>query len=243
MTVRVVVESAGDIMVLRPIGRLDLASTVDLRRGLWKAVAQQPSGIVVDLAGLTVEETGPLTLFFSFAGHAGQPPGCPVVLCTPSAALRSSLDRLGVSRAVPVCSTRAQALAAVDSAPAPSRYRRLLPASPGAAALARHVVAEACRAWNLPDVVEDAQIVVTELVANAVLHAGGDTRLTVVLERRYLHVSVWDRSPLAAVRAWPGTRGGRGLVLVEALATSWGSTPMAGGKAVWATLRLDRSSR
>jgi hypothetical protein len=33
-------------------------------------------------------------------------------------------------------------------------------------------------------------------------------------------------------------RGGRGLILIDALAASWGSTPMPDGKVVWATLRL-----
>jgi anti-anti-sigma regulatory factor/anti-sigma regulatory factor (Ser/Thr protein kinase) len=242
MPVQVVVESAGDTMVLRPIGRLDLASTVDFRDRLWKALAQQPPGIVVDLAGLTVEDDLPLTVFLAFAGKAARQPGCPVVLCAPSSALRAGLDRLGVSQAVTVCPTCAQALAVVASAPAPSRYRRLLPPSPNACALARHVVAEACRAWNLPGVLVDAQAVVTELVANAVRHAGGDMRLTVAHGQRYLHLSVWDRSPLAAVRMWPRPRGGRGLTVVEALSVSWGSTPTAGGKVVWATLPVDRSA-
>lgn len=216
MPVRVVVESVGDAMLLRPTGRLDLASTGDLRGHLWKAVAQQPAGIVVDLSGLTVDGDVPLTIFLSFARYAGQPSGCPVVLCAPPATLRAGLARLGVNRAVPVCPTLRDALTAAGSTPASDRYRRLLHASPAAAALARRVVAEACRAWNLPGVVEDAQIVATELVANAVLHASRrhatDGRVGQVVPAR---VGVGPQPPrrrqsVAAYSRRAGTRARRG---------------------------------
>jgi hypothetical protein len=74
-----------------------------------------------------------------------------------------------------------------------------------------------------------------------VRYAGGDLQLAVVLGPRFLHLSVRDGSPVPPVQTRPdlGTGpGGRGLILVGALAARWGSTPTADGKVVWATLKL-----
>jgi anti-anti-sigma regulatory factor/anti-sigma regulatory factor (Ser/Thr protein kinase) len=234
-------ESAAPVAVVRLAGQLDLAAGVALRAGLQKALAEQPSGIVVDVSELTVDDDVTLTAFSAFAGAAAEWPGCPVVLCAPSTALGAALDRLTISRAVPVYPTRTQALAAIQAMPATRRYRRRLTATPGAAAIARQVVADACRAWHLPQLVDDAEIVVTELVANAVRHAGGDLYLQVALRERFLHLSLRDGSPILPVRVLPDPdtgHGGRGLILIDAIAANWGSTPTADGKVVWATLRL-----
>jgi anti-sigma regulatory factor (Ser/Thr protein kinase) len=85
--------------------------------------------------------------------------------------------------------------------------------------------------------------VVTELVSNAVRHAGGDLELMIALREHFLHVSVRDDSPDQPRRilADPGTgEGGRGLILLDAVATNWGSMPVPQGKVVWATLRIRR---
>jgi anti-sigma regulatory factor (Ser/Thr protein kinase)/anti-anti-sigma regulatory factor len=236
-----VLESPGPVAVVRLTGPLNLGSSVEARACLQKALVEQPSGIVVDVSGLTVDTDVTLTMFNAFSGTAASWFGCPVVLCAPSAALRSALDRLAISRAVPVYATRAQAFAAVEAGPGARRYRRALPTTPQAAAIARQVVADACGAWRVLELVDRAEVVITELVANAVQHAGGDLRLTVALGERFLHVSVRDGSaaPPIRVAADPASdRGGRGLMLIGALATAWGSIPTCEGKVVWATLRL-----
>jgi len=237
-----VVESSRPVALVRLTGPLDLGSSVELRTALQKALAEQPSGVVIDLAGLTVEEDIALTAFSAFARTAAAWPGCPVVLCAPPAEVNATLDRLAISRAVPVLPDRSQALAAVRAVPAPRRYNQRLSSTPAAPAIARHAVSAACLAWRVPYLVADAEAVVTELVSNGVRHAGGgDLQFQVVLGGRFLHVSVRDSNHERPRRLIPDPeieQGGWGLMLVEAIAAGWGSTPTADGKVVWATLRL-----
>ena len=90
-----------------------------------------------------------------------------------------------------------------------------------------------------------ATVVISELVSNAVEHAGTDLDVKVTLRGRYLHLSVHDGSPLPPVPVAVIENGplvavrGRGLHLVAGYATAWGSTPVSGGKTVWATLRAN----
>jgi anti-sigma regulatory factor (Ser/Thr protein kinase)/anti-anti-sigma regulatory factor len=238
---RCVLESSSPVAVLRASGRLGPATSVELRAALHKALAGHPEGIAVDVSALVADDDVALTVFSGFASSAAGSSACPVVLYAPSPALGAALDRLAIARTVPVYPSRTEALAGIAEAPPVRRYHRRLSSTPAAAALARETVAEACKAWSMPHLRDDAEIVVTELVANAVRHASGDLRLTVTRGQRFLHLSVRDGSPVAPVlrRPDPGSvMGGRGLVLVEALASGWGSTPTAGGKVVWATLRL-----
>lgn len=114
-----------------------------------------------------------------------------------------------------------------------------LPATAGASAQARRLVDEAVTAWGVsPEVAEDAALVVTELVSNAVDHATGPLELTVSRTPDGLRVEVADQSP-----AMPQPRPvqvdsarGRGLIIVAALSRDWGTSPRAVGKAVWAEL-------
>jgi hypothetical protein len=237
-----VLESSRPVALVRLCGLLDLGSSLDLRTTLQKALAEQPSGVVIDVAGLTVEEDIVLTVFSAFARTAAAWPGCPVVLCAPLAEVNAALDRLAISRAVPIFPDRTQATAAVLSVPAPRRYSERLSSTPTALAAARHAVSAACLAWRVPYLVDDAEAVVTELVSNGVRHAGGeDLQLQVVLGERFLRVSVRDSSHERPRRLIPDReieQGGWGLMLVEAIAAGWGSTPTPDGKVVWATLRL-----
>ena len=113
-------------------------------------------------------------------------------------------------------------------------------------ARARRLVREACRSW--PDHrIEDAELLVTELVANAVRHANGPVGLNIVGNPDLLRVEVTDASPEHPNRIERPppvyAEGGRGLFLVSVIADAWGSestgqgpTP---GKTVWFELRRD----
>jgi anti-sigma regulatory factor (Ser/Thr protein kinase) len=78
-------------------------------------------------------------------------------------------------------------------------------------------------------------LLLSELVTNAVVHAGTDVEVRLTSNEGVLRVEVSDGNPrLPAARrpsALAGT--GRGLHLVQALASSWGVVPVAGGKMVW----------
>jgi anti-sigma regulatory factor (Ser/Thr protein kinase) len=87
-------------------------------------------------------------------------------------------------------------------------------------------------------------MIVTELVANGIEHAGTPMRLSVAHRSRHLHLALRDESPLP-VRSGDGAddrESGRGLLIVEGLAAAWGCVYTPGGKVVWATLRLRRES-
>ena len=106
----------------------------------------------------------------------------------------------------------------------------------------RHEVEALLRRWAVSDVVvEEAGVVVGELLANVVAHAHTTFRLEVKREGRLLHVAVEDGSvgvqPVAQSRA--STRLGLGLRLVSALALRWGWDEHATGKTVWAVFLLD----
>jgi anti-anti-sigma regulatory factor/anti-sigma regulatory factor (Ser/Thr protein kinase) len=234
-------EESSPVALVRVAGELDLASSVEIRAALHKALAEQPSGIVVDVAGLTVEDDLTLTVFSGFAGTAAELAGCPVALCAPTTAVHTALQRLAIDWSVPVHPTREQAVVAIEARPPVRRYRRRLTGTPAAPGQARKLLVEVCREWRLPAGLSDnAEVVATELVSNAVRHAGGDLTVSVALGNRYIHVSVRDGSPVSPTRQIPDPYhgGGRGLILIDAFTASWGTTLVAGGKVVWATLRL-----
>ncbi|MEV7930918.1 ATP-binding protein [Kitasatospora sp. NPDC088264] len=81
----------------------------------------------------------------------------------------------------------------------------------------------------------DVELCADELLANAVEHTGKRCRVTVRWTGVRLRVEVADRSPQPPVRSAADdmATGGRGLLLVEALAYSWGWYPAEEGKVVW----------
>jgi anti-sigma regulatory factor (Ser/Thr protein kinase) len=106
---------------------------------------------------------------------------------------------------------------------------------------ARHVVGELLKVWGAPHDDQDAALLVTELVANVVDHAGGDNQFTVevTLSGDWLRIGVTDGSairPVVQELSLESPRG-RGLRLVQAIADRWGYEDHEGGKRVWFELR------
>jgi anti-sigma regulatory factor (Ser/Thr protein kinase) len=111
---------------------------------------------------------------------------------------------------------------------------------------ARAFVEESLRAWGLPEsLVADVLLATSELVTNAVQHAGAEPVVELRAGDRRLVLRVRDHTTRTPTRK-PLTRsapGGRGLVMVEALSSRWGHTLDEQGKWVWAEFPLDSGSR
>ena len=116
-------------------------------------------------------------------------------------------------------------------------YSQILPQAPGSAAAARALI-ERVRAELSQQAFDDARLLVSELVANAVEHAGTMMTVQVARRTRHVHVAVRDGSPAEPMisRESGLTERGRGLMLVEAVSVRWGWLPTDDGKVVWASL-------
>jgi anti-sigma regulatory factor (Ser/Thr protein kinase) len=139
-----------------------------------------------------------------------------------------------------------------------------LPAEPPSAYRGRNLVAATCRQWVLGDLCADIVLPVSELVTNAILHAGTDIRLTISLTAQWIEVSVHDqhaRPPIMRpvrldldtapieddLPPYPrnpdlhfgdeGIASGRGLHIVDAVADEWGIAEFTSGKEVWFRVR------
>ncbi|MFG2434482.1 SpoIIE family protein phosphatase [Streptomyces sp. NPDC048508] len=163
--------------------------------------------------------------------------------------------------------TQRESMACAPGAPAHHRAgqdtvaRTTLPGTPLAPGAARRYLRDTLAGWAelaLPGaeiiddrLTDDAAVVVSELVTNAVVHAGTDVELLCRLEHAPdgppgpLVVEVTDHHPARAIRDDSPERPygtpeyGRGLRLVSALSEAWGITYRPGVKTVWARLLLD----
>jgi anti-sigma regulatory factor (Ser/Thr protein kinase) len=119
-----------------------------------------------------------------------------------------------------------------------------LPGIPASVPVARRRVRAALGSHGLGEYADDAEIITSELVANAVQHAcDNDTTtigvtLTHAASTAALTVTVSDSSPDRPIRRGtpPGSEQGRGLQIVAALSAHWGWRREGGGKAVFAIL-------
>ncbi|THA75536.1 GAF domain-containing protein [Streptomyces sp. A0642] len=102
-------------------------------------------------------------------------------------------------------------------------------------AMARTLVRDRLEGWNLgEDTIEATELIVSELITNAVRYGTPPLRLRLLLDRS-LTCEVHDTSPVVPHLRHARTvdEGGRGLFIVSQLATHWGTRYGAGGKALW----------
>lgn len=88
--------------------------------------------------------------------------------------------------------------------------------------------------------VERAELVVSELVTNAIRHGRTAPHLLLVLAGECLRIEVTDAGSGGAVRRHPRPEdvGGRGLFLVDAISDRWGSAHEGGHHIVWCEMAL-----
>lgn len=153
----------------------------------------------------------------------------------------------------------------VSTEPRPDMYANSncmkLAAIPDAPSAARRFAKSILNRWNLPGMIRDAELVISEMVTNAVQHVGiidaypkptymqlQEAKLiSVCLYRHenFLVIEVWDPSTEPPIKrdAEATDEGGRGLVLIEAFTEGWGyRRPLTGGKVVWCAMKTKQAT-
>jgi hypothetical protein len=120
-----------------------------------------------------------------------------------------------------------------------SRARMFVPTPPALRAVRRFVADVLC-AWNADLLVDDASIVACELATNALRHAHSPFRICLSRSASVLRIAVRDasRDEPALLAPDPRRTGGRGIPLIAALSTAWGSVAETDGKTVWVELSI-----
>ena len=113
------------------------------------------------------------------------------------------------------------------------------PAALTSGAWARAKLRRLLVSWELPHLLDEAELLTTELVNNAVVH--GRSRVSVAVRHRPdgLHVEVTDEGPGTLQPLDPGVEAteGRGLMLVDTVSSAWGTSVDADAKTVWFRLQ------
>jgi hypothetical protein len=222
---------------VRAAGTLDVAGAAAIRRAVLKCAADSPVAVLIDLAGIDAASDAGLTVLPTLQRRlAHDDPPVPLLGYAPAGSVARSPDGPFV-----VHPDRAAAVIALAADRAVERRAHLaLPPERTSSAGARRFVVDTCGRWGLAHLADEAQLIVAELVANAVEHAGTDLAVTVARGSAHLTLTVHDRSRRPPVAAKPSMRAvkGRGLMMVAVVADGWGTVLHGDGKAVWANLRL-----
>jgi anti-anti-sigma factor len=231
-------------IVLTLSGPLDTTTAAQVQHALLKALAEQPQAVICDLSEVAALDPACATIFAAVAFHpvASRWPGTGIVLCNAQPTVAVALRRLGGGSALPVYDTLDQALAHARTGSPSRRVRRRLAPTIQARAAARQVLAEVGSNWRLPgQLVERAQRIAAELVAEAITNAPTSIILRVEWHGDQLFLAIHDdRSPMmhqaqSELRSDPDWA----LGTVAQAATAWGvDWHPEGGKVVWCTLTV-----
>lgn len=214
---------------------------------LHKVLAEHPEALIVDLTELNdPASASAATWVAAQCAAAAREPAVQLALCIPpSLPLADRMQRLGAKRFLPVYAKVRQARVAIAGRlPLTERMALTLPSEPDSASLARNLVGDACLAWEVPELLHPARLVMSELVTNAIEHARTAIGVMASLRGRGIHLSVSDGVAAPPVllklarpqRDRPLDDRGRGMQMVQAAAAAWGWLPTRRGKVVWATL-------
>ncbi len=120
--------------------------------------------------------------------------------------------------------------------PAPDEFH--VQADTDAIGEARQRIVRTAQRWSVPlsdSALSDVELCASEVITNALTHAGDECWVRTRWTGRFLQIEVTDRSPRPPVlsAALPDATGGRGLALVECLSHDWGWVPRDLGKTVF----------
>jgi anti-sigma regulatory factor (Ser/Thr protein kinase) len=134
-----------------------------------------------------------------------------------------------------------------DAAQPPLDADAQLPHRVDSVPAARAFLTQLLHGWEIADeVIDDASLLTTELMSNAVEHGSGVVDLEIAVQDGLLHIGVHDESlelPTQHDAASTSLEGGRGIWLVQSIARDWGSDSRdrEPGKTVWFELTTLRA--
>ena len=121
----------------------------------------------------------------------------------------------------------------------PGEVSRRFEPTPTAVRAARHFVRQTLLDWDRAPLIESAELIVSELAANAVRHGASRFAVTVSTRGPAVRIAVRDLSTiLPTLRALDaGSTGGRGMPIISAMSCGWGAELHRGAKTVWAEIQ------
>ena len=230
--------SVGQVVVLDAAGALtDVVD--DLDRAAQYALAEGPRGVVCDLSKVDkVSDPGALRSLALNGRHPRDWPGVPLAIAGLGQRGRGPLSLEPLGGHLMVTPSLRQALSMVLQASLPGVQSRRLTPHPTAPRASRDFVSRTLLEWRLSQHIASACLVASELVTNAMIHAGTDIDLIVSEHRQAIRIAVRDHSPdLPVEQSGPSEEHGRGLTIVAGMSSAWGVLPdTSGGKVVWAVI-------
>ena len=219
------------VEVLTVSGPVSDADAGPLAATLRRAIDLSPRGVLVDLSAAGPFAPEALRVLNQARRDAPGWPRPALVLCGMDPQVAQQLD-------APMHERREDALAHVDDrSPAPRR-RFELGHEIESPREARAAIVEAAQDLHLEPLTDDLQLVVSELVTNAVRYAEPPVHVEIEAGDDAVTIAVVDGSPgrPAAKDADRDAEGGRGLLLIDLLAAETGVRPQPPGKTMWASL-------
>ena len=202
-----------------------------LRTALRRVVDLRPRGIVVDLSQAGPVSPAALAVLRDLGHEAPGWPRPALVVCGLAPELAAQLD-------APIRRDRTDALAHVDDRSAAPRRRFGCDHAVESPRAARLAVAEAAGSLEIEPLTDELQLVVSELVTNAVRYAAPPVEVEIEAGEDTVTVAVVDGSPgrPGPLPASTDAEGGRGLLLIDLMAAETGVRPQPPGKTIWAAL-------
>jgi anti-sigma regulatory factor (Ser/Thr protein kinase) len=224
-------EIADAVEVFAISGPIDESDAVPLEAELRRALELNPRGIVVDLSLAGPFSPAALAVLRRIREQARGWPRPALLLC-------GLPDDIGAQLGAPAHFERSEALAHVDDRSTAPRRRFEFGHSLESPCAARAAVVEAAGELQIGGLSEDLQLVVSELVTNAIRYAQPPVQLEIEAGEDSVTVAVLDGSPgrPTAKEQRADAEGGRGLHLVDLVAAETGVRPQPPGKTMWAEL-------
>ncbi len=223
------------VHVLAVVGPVGAGYADSLVVAVQASLARQPRGVVVDLTDACDLVPEAVAALRALAATTSGWPRASLRFCS------ASPDVVAELRGSTVHADRAEALQHIDDRSAAPRECLDLLDGLNSPAQARAAVAAYTERLGLQEIHDDLALIVSEMVTNAVRHAGPPVALEIQSDHDAVLVAVKDGSPDRPRPGAPGpdAEGGRGLLLVDLLSVEHGVRPDPPGKTVWAAVKRD----